>query len=39
MLLRPTQGQLLAAAATKQPVGQITQILSSPFAKNIPLCF
>ncbi len=26
-----------AAGATKQPDGQITKILSSPFRKNIPL--
>jgi hypothetical protein len=28
---------LLAVAATKQPAGQITEILSSPLDKNIPL--
>jgi hypothetical protein len=31
------QGRNEAAAATKQPDGQITQNLSSPSNKNIPL--
>jgi hypothetical protein len=35
--LERAQGQLDAAAATKQPDGQISKKLSSPRAKNIPL--
>jgi hypothetical protein len=34
---RRAQGQLDAAAATKQPDGQIAKNLSTPRAKNIPL--
>jgi hypothetical protein len=37
--LATRERQLVAAAATKQPVRQITQILSIPLTKNIPLHF